>query len=186
MTFQKITDNHFIGLSVAIVTAIVLFYQLALPTEWAHSSNAQRLIDWVSNYYPGLSRMKNQWNDYTPEIGILFSLMWMTSPLHLILGAASAFFSPDSRQKQFNRAHWTIPLALVTFLSAAVIDSFVYPYIGLGLKPLFPINQASKNLIDLILSWSIISITIFTIGQFLCRAIIKLVENSQIKKVDKR
>ncbi len=161
-----INDTSIFSISALIVVGTLAFNRYVLPPEWATSLNGLHFVDAVARLYPGLSELKRNWGGYTPQLGVLFSSMWLGMPFHFLLGVTSScFLKADQYKDCVCNAPWRdfLPFFSLVVLSAW-IPFFLSHVDGHGRRMPFT-NQASTNFIVAAYSWILMISIIYTFGR---------------------
>ncbi len=168
-----IKEYVFLSASATIVIFTAIINWLFLPNYWPSSPEGILFVEKVSEYYPGLMKMKQHWQGYTPEIGVLFSSMAIGMPFHLMFGFLSAFFFPhEQKVKRIYKQKCVTIIFLLLLIVAFSLDATLLPYANNAYR----INQASEEIVISIYSWLIVCISFFMTGQLFAVLLLKLNE----------
>lgn len=174
MNRWSINEKYLLGPSVLLVIFTIVFSRFFLSPDWANSPEGLAFVDKMSQSYPGLMMMKETWPGYTPQIGVLFSLMAIGMPFHFLLGFLSGFFLPKERHENYLfKYRWRNMIIYSIYIFSASLWLFFHPEVLPPDHNPLALNQASDFLLTIIFSWLVVCTAIFLFGQLSGASILK-------------
>ncbi len=147
-------ENRFCYTSLLIILGIAAFNRFALSPGWATTEAGNQFIEFILPLYPGLRELKQNWAGYTPQLGVLFSSMFASIPVHFLLGLANSFsFSEENFKKCVCDPQWKYFFVSTPCVFALQFLTLYTTYVdGYG-RQMSYISQTSESVIVLTYTW---------------------------------
>ncbi len=141
-------------MSILLIVGTLAVNRFLLAPTWSASAAGKQLVEFILPFYPGLSELKNNWEGYTPQLGVLFSSMFASMPIHFFLGLCESLkLNEENLKKIACDTSWKrFLISCAIFLIALLIPFFSTHVDGYGRSMPFT-NQASENFVVLTYTW---------------------------------
>ncbi len=150
----NLDDKQYYCISILLIVGTLAVNRFLLSPTWATSEAGKQLVEFILPFYPGLRELKNNWGGYTPQLGVLFSSMFASMPIHFLLGLRGSFaLNEENRTKVVRDTTWKkflIPCGI--FFVGMLMPFFSTHVNGYGRRMPFT-NQASDSFVILSCTW---------------------------------